>query len=60
MPKPRKNRLTLEALANHYKPSKRFTPLQISRMSKEEQEPYFKTKRKDKKKIKKYDLFENI
>jgi hypothetical protein len=41
----RKNRLTLEALAKHYKPSKRFTPLQISRMSLKEQEPYFKTKK---------------
>lgn len=43
MPKPnRKNRLTLEALAKHYKPSKRFTPLLISRMSKEEQKSYLK------------------
>ena len=54
MPKPkRKNRLTLEALAKHYKPSKIFTPLQIYNMPLKEQEPYFKTKRKDKKKIQK-------
>jgi len=54
MPKPkRKIRLTLEALEKHYKPSKIFTPLQIYNMPLKEQEPYFTTKRKDKKKNKK-------